>query len=164
MKRVLLLCLACMMLVSAVASAEVKKDKDSFTGGINAGSYTNLQPFFNTMYFRKTMSDGYVTYEFSISRIGGKNSILGDAPIEIKIDQYPVYELRDIRYRSSGPDSYGVKHSSSISVKIPADLADKIREAKRVAFQYEEVNGMRWPYVLPDDVLAEWKEVINTEA
>lgn len=164
MKRVLALCMACMVLLSAVASAEVKKGKDSFTGGLNVGSYVKPENFFDTMYFIKTISDGYISYEFSISRIRGKDSILGDAPIKIKVGQYPVCELKDYRYKATGPDSYGVKYNSDIKVKFPSELANQIKDAKRVAIQYEDVLGMEWPYVIPDDVLAEWKEVINTEA
>lgn len=164
MKRVLFLWMGCMLLVSTVASAEVKKGKDSFTNGINVGSYIQPENFFDTMFFIKTISDGTISYEFSISRIRGKNNILGDAPIQMKIDHYPVYELKHYRYKVTGPDSYGVEYNSDIKVKFPSELANQIKEAKRVAIQYEDVLGMEWPYVIPDDVLAEWKEVIATES
>lgn len=164
MKRVLLLCLACMMLVTAAVSAEVMKGKDSFTGGFYVSSWQYPEHFLKSIHFVKNIDEGVVSYDFSISRIRGKNSVLGNAPIEIKIDNYPVYDLKDYRYKLTGPDSYGVEYNSIIDVKFPTELAEKIKDAKRVAIRFEDARGIQYPYVLPDDVLAEWKEVINTEA
>lgn len=164
MKRVLVLCMACMVLVSAVASAEVKKGKDSFTGGFNVSSHVAAEPFLKVVHLVKNVSDGGIMYKLTLSCIGSNKNVLGDEPIEMKVDGQPVHELKDYRYKLSAANSYGVLYNSVIEIKLPLDLIDQIKETKRVAIRFRDARGISYPYVLPDDVLAEWKEVINTEA
>lgn len=164
MKRVLLLCLACMVLVSAVASAEVKKGKDNFTGGFNVSSHVAAEPFLKVVHLVKNVSDGGIMYKLTLSRIGSNKNVLGDEPIEMKVDGQPVYELEDYRYKLSEANSYGVLYNSVMDIKLPLNLIDRIKETKRLAIRFRDARGISYPYVLPDDVLAEWKEVINTEA
>lgn len=164
MKRVLLLFMVCMVFVSAVASAEVAKGKDSFTGGFNVSSHVAAEPFLKVLHLVKNVSDGGITYKLSLACIGSKENVLGDEPVEMKVDGQPVYELKEYRYKLSGPDSYGVLYNSVIDIKMPPELIGYIKETKRVAIRFRDARGISYPYVLPDDVLAEWKEVINTEA
>lgn len=162
MKRILILCMACIVLFSGVVSAKVSKGKDSFTEESYVSSYINPKLYFSAMHFTKRISQNQKTYSLSLSLIRMRNSVLGNAPIEIKIDNYPVDTLKDYRYRLTGPDSYGVEYNSVLDVKFPSELAEKIKDAKKVAIRYEDVKGMRWPYTLPEATLSEWKEVINS--
>lgn len=163
MKRIFVLCIALVIVMSAVASAEVKKGIDSFTGESYVSSWQEPHPFFKTINFSKNMFSETTTYTLSASYMGSKDSVFGDAPFEIKIDEYPICKLTDYRYKLTGPDSYGVKYYSVINIIFPDDLALKIKDAKKIAIRYEDARGIKYPYTLPDYVLSEWKEVINTE-
>lgn len=163
MKRVLVLCMVCMFLVSAVASAEVKKGKDSFTGGMNVHCEMK-SPYSDSMKFSKNITGKQAIYKIKIIKSNLKKYLIADIPIELKIDQYPVCELKDYIYQVTGPDSYGVSYSSIMESKISLDIIEKIKVSNRIAIRFRDNDATKYPYVLPDDVLAEWKEVINTEA
>lgn len=160
MKRVLLLCLACMVLLSAAASAEIKKDKDE-TGLYVASTITKPEIGFEVTFTKNVVNDEkfYRVYAFAHNKF--KENILKDAPISLLIDKYPSFDLEKYRYdMSKGVEEY----RSSIQADIPIDLIEKVKNGKDVSLW---CTGSGWAtsfILLAPDFLDEWKEVINTEA
>lgn len=71
LKRILILCIVSVFLMSLGANAQVSKGKDVFTNGVDVASFIQPDNFFNTIHFVKNISEGIAKYEFSISRIRG---------------------------------------------------------------------------------------------
>lgn len=49
-----------------------------------------------------------------------------------------------------------------LDYQIPKEVIEKLQTANRVALRFTQNSGSTFVYVLPDEVLAEWKQVINT--
>lgn len=164
MKRVLVLCMLIVVAFSGIVHAEIIKGTDSFSGEAYISSWQYPKPLLDTLNFHKDIkTDGEVSYTLSISQITSKDFVLEDFPIEVKIGNHAVQKLTDYRYKMTGPDSYGIKYNSMIDARFPAELAEMIKNAEKVAIRFEHAEGTRVPYVLPNNILSEWKEVIATE-
>ena len=82
--------------------------------------------------------------------------------IEIQIDEHPVHvlEVGDI---STTPTVSSVLFWFSVEVPVPQDIIYELKTARQVALRFQRVDAYSPVVVLPDNILAEWKEVINTE-
>lgn len=163
MKRILILCMACMVLMAGVASAEILKGRDSFTNGLSVSSSVEAKSIIQSMIFSKENDGGLLTYEIYIAETNMKEYIISNIPMEIKIDDFPTCKLKEYRYKITGPDSYGVNYNASITAIIPRDVVENIKNSKKVAIRFEDNYALRRIYVLPEATLNEWKQVIATE-
>ena len=161
LKKIVLI-LALIMLLTPVASAEVARGIDSFTGGTRVGSYSNVKDAVDSISLVKIISPGLVEYEISAGKRSTKEFLLSKTFIDIKIDNYTSHSIEIKKVELIPTDSPFV-HSSYVDAPISNEIVDEIKTAKRVALRFQTANGHSLVLVLPDTVLAEWKEVINTE-
>lgn len=151
----------------AVASAAITRNVDSFTGysAISSHIYDDKEVL-TEVNLKKTLSPTVSEYEIRLAGKGHKeirNFILGNSLVEVKVDDKPTYKL--------APDNYSIKPLagsygnivSNVTFGLSVQSADEIKGAKRVALRVTMEDGSRYVYILPDPVLAEWQQVINTE-
>ncbi|WP_312337241.1 hypothetical protein [Anaerospora hongkongensis] len=162
MRKIALILSLMMLLGITVASAEITRGEDTFTGAvtINSGVHEKESEL-KSLYFRKIPQSKNVDYEIEATRINFKEFIFKDTFMEIKVDdglvqQFPVKEAKNMSLVRES-DIY-----SSITVLLPNDMIPQINTAKRIALRFQTVAGP-YVYVLPASVLAEWKQVIATE-
>ncbi len=163
MKKVaLILCLA-MLLGIGVVSAEINRNSDYFSGGVSISSHTTMTYPVDRLSLIKTTGSASTEYSIFAKVTSSKEFSLVKTFIELKIDDAPTHSI-DIREGSSlqaTDNRYMI--SSSIKVPLAPEYIDEIKNAKRVALRFQTLGGYTPIYVLPDNVLAEWKEVIATE-
>lgn len=159
MKRIVIFCLISMFMVSAVASAEIKKDKDEM--GLYVCSTIEKKDIGFSVDFEKNVVGEEVFYRVSAyvhSKFG--EHMLKDKPISIYIDKYPAFYLD--RYRYGTTDGYKEYYSAITDAEVSVDLINKIQNGKNVQVWCSSRNGMLPLFLASEDFLNEWKEVINT--
>ncbi len=167
MKKIICLLSLFLLLNASLVNAEIRKGTDSFTNGISIRSYnepeSSLEPITS---FKKILSNESASYEIMLRKselIELKGMLLADSPLELKIGNNPVLEIKDYKYKiTKTHKDYLTFYNTVINAKIDKDVADKIRYADRVALRFECIN-YHDVYVLPDKVLNEWKQVIEVE-
>lgn len=80
--------------------------------------------------------------------------------MEVKIDE-TIYKANVVETKDYKDLYYGVGDLVCES-QLPEEAIEPLKSAEKVALRYHRENGYRDVVELPDDVLAEWKEVINT--
>ncbi|AJQ26921.1 hypothetical protein JBW_01571 [Pelosinus fermentans JBW45] len=146
-----------------VVSAEITRGIDTFTEGVTINSGINADPTnLKSLYFSKIIQpNAVVDYEIQATRINLKDFIFLDTFMEINIDNYSVQKIavKEAKKMSlvNKNDIY-----SNIIVSVPNGIVQEITSAKRIALRFQTAAGS-YVYVLPDPVLAEWQQVINTE-
>lgn len=162
MKRIIIALMLIVLFGMTVASAEITRGKDTFTGAIiiNSGVHEKTSEL-KALYFRKIPQLKNVDYQIEAVRINFKEFIFSDTFMEIKIDDSPIQELpvKEAKKMSLVRES---DIYSSITILLPDDIIPQINTAKRIALKFQTAAGP-YVYVLPDSVLAEWKQVIATE-
>jgi hypothetical protein len=171
LKKVALVLSLLILLGIGTASAEITRGEDTFTGGVRIRSYIEIEKPIQTLSFIKIVGDGFTGYEMSATRktydmpemrrIGIKESFV-KTNIEINIDGVSSHSI-GVQNLTLNPTNNSYIFTSGIKVVIPNDVSDKFKDAKRIALKFPIEDGTSLVYVLPDAVLAEWKEVINTE-
>lgn len=152
----------------ATVFAEIKEIPDKFTNGIIIrSSYTPVKEHFKIVYLSKIIDQKTITYEMLFSTETLKEFILDKSTIEIKIDTNPVYNIpvKDLSniYLNKGDPTIAQFYTSTVTAAIPDNIIFEIKSAKRVALRFHEMAGGSAIYILPDKVLTEWQQVINTE-
>lgn len=163
MRRILFLCIVVIIFVSAVANAEISEGKDSFTGEKYISSHVDMDRYFNTIHFIKRINENKSSYLLTLTLNQTKDEVISDIPIEIKIDNFSVYKMDDYRYKLNGPDSYGIEYTSYMDIRIPIDIASKLKDSEKVLIRYEVNRGLKYLFLVPENVLSEWKKVITTD-
>lgn len=162
MRKIALILSFMMLLGITLASAEITRGEDTFTGGKTINSGTSADPSeLKSLYFSKTVQVNAVEYEIQATRVTFKSFIFSSTFIELKIDENPVHKMV-VKETSMMPLVNKNDIYSSITVPVQNDIVQEIKDAKRIALRFQTVAGP-YVYVLPDSVLAEWKEVIDTE-
>jgi hypothetical protein len=150
------------------AEAKVYSKYDSFDNSQKVYSLVYDLGFFDKSLFTKfyprpNKPDDVTMYLLSLTKISFKEwyffSPKGSA---VKIDG-EIQELSTIDVsRDYKSTSYKPEMITSVMLNL-TPLADKIKTAQTVVFRIYFDNQASVDLVLPDAVLAEWKEVINTE-
>lgn len=161
MRRIAFFLLLIMIMGMAVASSEIRHGIDNFTGGkrYTSGNYLANQEWIG---LRKLIDGNIVTYEALFSEEELKNTKFSSNSGEIKIDDNPV-DMVVIKDISSNPTINNGISFIRLTALITVEQVERIKNANRVALKFYKVNGNPAVIVLPDTVLAEWKEVIATE-
>ncbi len=167
MKKITFVLFLIMLWGVSVASAEINRGQDSFTGyGTIKSCIYDEREIVTKVDFKKVLSPDMPTYELSLIGQGHKkirNFILSNSPTEIKVDENPAYKLSPSNYSiKQVPGSYE-KILSQLTFELPVENIDGFKNAKRIALRITMEDGTRYIYVLPAPVLAEWKQVISTE-
>lgn len=163
MKKLVLLFSCCIMIGISVCSAEIAKGIDQFTGGAKfiSGTKGEDDATLGNILFKKIVTGTTEEYFIEADNEAYKERILADKSIEIKIDDNPICLLGNSNYKTYSPINW--KMLAVLTVNVPDNIIIKLRDANRVALRFTRNNGSQFVYVLPDNVLAEWKQVIATE-
>ncbi|WP_434132767.1 hypothetical protein KIAC18_000298 [Sporomusa sphaeroides] len=163
MKRIALILVLIMVLGMAVASAEITQGKDKFTGGnkINSVTETSNPSELKQLVLRKIITGNSPSYELWGERFTTKNFLFKKTFLEMKIDDTPIISI-NVKETSAMTYMDGPNMFSWVTVPISSDIVEQIKIANRIALRFQTASGS-YVYVLPDAVLAEWKEVIAAE-
>lgn len=156
MKKIICLLSLFLFLNASLANAEIRKGTDEFSGKI----------------FFESKSYNIPTGAISLKKIGNNYKIIFWKPsisgekftrenIPIKIDD------NDVEFLTVEENIFNqiTKNIMDISIKskVSQDVINKIKVANRVALKFYKDKGEPVIIVLPDEVLAEWKQVIEVE-
>lgn len=163
MKKITLVLALIMLLGMSVTSAEIGRGTDDFDGSQWVTSGTVLNSNGEWIGFQRKTIGAEKEYYISLASKAFSYIKFAKEDAEIKIDDHPVGKMK-IKEVSSMPAPLDSK-MSYIDVKsvVPMEIVQQIKTAKRVAVKFYRENSVPEVYVLPDAVLAEWKEVINME-
>lgn len=163
LKKVAFILSLVMLLGIGQAGAEITRGEDKFTGSstINSWAKGTDSSQLKSLYFRKYVNTSPLAYEIEASKITFRDFIFLGTFLELKIDNNPVQQLpiKEAKQMSLVRES---DIYSSIIVPVPKTTVEEIGKATRIALRFQTASGS-YVYVLPDAVLTEWKEVINTE-
>lgn len=164
MKKLILLFLCCALMGGSICNAEIAKGVDQFTGGIKfiSGVKGDDEATLRSLLFKKILSGNTEEYFMEADNFSYKDHALTDNFIEMRIDDNPTYTCIKHAYMDVGPMEG--KFLAILTVKVPEEAIMQLKDAKRVALRFARNNGFQFVYVLPSEVLAEWKEVIKMEA
>lgn len=164
LKRIFLLSIMFLFLCGSIADAEIIKGKDDFTGGKTCYSTYKFSSD-ESICFTKIYDKNLENYELEF----WKKSLLGEnyarIPIEIKVDDNPIQkiEVKEINSLPTDPFSRTAPVVISNKADISQSIIGDIKDSRRVALKAYKDKYSPVIVVLPDTVLAEWKEVIETE-
>lgn len=151
-----------------VCSADISSKQDEFSGGRTIESKNfidySMRNLLDCIIYSKVVTKDAVKYALQTDvttiwdvpyqsiRINVDGDYTFDLPIS-NLDHWIVQEKKYDRTR------YIAKFD------IPNDAIEKIKNASRIALQctITRRSGNQFVYVLPDNVLDEWKQVIATE-
>lgn len=162
MKKIALI-LALMILGTMAVSAKIGHGTDDFDGSKWTTSGTSLDSGGKWIGFQRKTNDIEKEYYISFSLKTFNYIKFSKDAAEIKIDNLPVQKLM-VKDASSMPSPLEAKMSFiDVRVVVPIELVQQIGSAQRIAIRIFKENSVPEVYVLPDAVLAEWKQVIATE-
>ncbi|HML33858.1 hypothetical protein [Sporomusa sphaeroides] len=161
MKRIALVLVLIILTGTMVVSAEIRTGTDSFTGGsrYTSGNYLDDEKWVG---LRKIIDGDKMLYELLFSEKDLKHVKFTQDNGEIKIDNNPINSII-IKETSSMPTINSALSHIRLSATISLEQIEPIKNANRVAFRFCKTDGTTSIIILPDAVLAEWKDVINTE-
>lgn len=164
MKRFMLLLACCVLFGGGVSNAEISRGTDNFTGGdfIISGVDSNLSSNgkVSNISFCKTISAEKVIYEIFVKSKGLDRFTVSREDLQMNIDGRETYKIISTNRMDS---VIGGDHVVALDYTVENNVIEKIKDSGRVALKFTQNNGSQFVYVLPDDVLAEWKQVIATE-
>jgi uncharacterized protein YeeX (DUF496 family) len=158
LKKVALILLLAMLLGIGVASAKILTNQDKFTGGTRYTSYNDNLKGVSSIGLHKIIDNQNVNYELNVSAYALPKENFSKEYAEIKVGQNLAIKAEVKAVRLLPTLNY-----MSTDIKISDEAIQQILESERVALKLYVENGTPIVFVLPDNVLAEWKEVIATE-
>lgn len=165
LKKVALVLLLIMFIGLTVVSAEIRRGKDEFTNGSIIGSYINVNTsgVIDGISLTKTVTSNSSEYTIIAKNTTLKEFAFAKTFIEIRIDENLTHKIDVEKVSSTRVPSSSVDYRFSVVVPANEQIINELKGAKRVALRFQCVDNFSPVYVLPDNVLAEWKEVIATE-
>lgn len=161
MKKIALMLTLAMLLSMAVANAEITRGKDTFTNDIRISSVSNEVPSLQWIGFYKILGNNSIRQEIRVAAYSYPYRLFSSDYAELKIDEGPIYKLSVSNSKFTPITNTKIYIFSTLEVKD--EIAEKIRDAKRIELRLYRDNGSSFVMILPDNVLAEWKEVIALE-
>lgn len=162
MKKIILLSLIFILILLPSTQAKISEGHDSFTGGewYKSGNYIDGSNEWIGLY--KVISKKNVSYGITFSEETLHYIKFARETAEIKVDdnsikQIPITEVSSRPTLTTGISLIG------LTATVPQEQIEKIKIAQKVALKFKQENGTSVTVVLPDSVLAEWQQVINTE-
>lgn len=161
MRKIIILTLCYIFFCIGICNANVTiKNNDEFTGGtvITSKIFTdyNMSRYLDCIVFTKTATSNIARYTLQTD---ATTSLGSPKDIEINVDGDYLFEPIHTDIKSSLID-YRIRFV--INYDISDDMVEKIRNANRIALKCK-IGDFTKIYILPDEVLTEWKQVINTE-
>lgn len=147
--------------INAVSYAYIDRRVDSFDGTVTTYSvWLELCDLAQLTLIKVNKKLEGVHFEIDIATDVLKKYDFSKDFAEIKINNI-IYEMRVLKNQYYKDTDYGLYPISS-NVQIPEEAIKPLKSAEKVALRFHRENGHQDVVELPDDVLAEWKEVINT--
>lgn len=163
MKRIIFTVIS-ILLLGNIACAEISQGTDSFTGG---KTYTSGYHFAKdeSAYFGKILDSNSPIYKVSFWAKAMLGERYSKTPLEIKIDDMPIQtiEIKELPSIPTDPFNKNAPVLIRVEASVPSNIVDQIKIAKRVALKVYKDKFSPIIIILPENVLVEWKQVINTE-
>ncbi len=163
MKKVVgLLIMLCCLCLSQVSYAEFDKRVDSFDETIRFYSVNqDVSDFVQLNFYKSFSKDKNEYYRIYAATHFLKKYDFSKDYAELKIDgniyKVDVIKTEDYKYSNNG------LYSISLTVEIPNEIIDDLLASNKVSLRFHRENGWEDIVDLPDEVLAEWKQVIEME-
>ena len=148
--------------IVSIVNADIRKKIDSFdeTRIIRSVNQKigDLAQFNFTKNIGEKNSINYLLY--ASSHLMKNNAYTKDF-VEIKIDGeiYKINVTKNIDYKDTDHGLYAI----STTAQFTDESIKALKTASKVTLRFHRENGFTDVVQLPDNVLAEWKEVISTE-
>jgi hypothetical protein len=167
MRKIAFLVFAFFVFSMTTAFAEYKEIRDDFTNGWILRSDVELDKK-TEMWFAlldKQIDRNRTTYQMQLTKETIKEFLFANTSIEIKVDDNPIQSIsiKNLHNTFSHGVPEAMFYMTTITAALPEKVITEIQTAKRVAFRYQDTRGSNTTYILPDKVLTEWQQVINTE-
>ncbi len=146
---------------TSTSYAGIYRSTDKFDNSTRIASATaNLFPFSNTRIV-KIILDDINKYSIIVDKTLDDRKIIesnnyADDYAEIKIDD-DIYKMKIL---SAYVSKYSILYSEA---ELTDELVNKINIAKKVTIRFHKKDSTNDTLNLPDTVLNEWKQVINTK-
>jgi len=167
MRKTAFLVFAFFVFSMTTAFAEIKKFPDKFTNGVIVRSEYLADKDIKVIDFFKYIDQNSADYKVYFSKESLKDYAFEKSIVEIKVDNNQVHKINvsEITNIPSSKSFPGIAEFvyTSINAIVPNDVIGEIKTAKRVAFCLHFTNGITTVFVVPDPLLTEWQQVINTE-
>jgi len=163
MRKIAVLALIILAFGMATAFAEVKTFPDNFTNGLIVRSECLNDKEFKVIHFFKYIDQPSVKYSIYFSKETMQEFAFEGSFVEIKVDNNPVQKI-NVEEVVNFPIPRRPSFVTSFTrTTIPNDVITEIKTAKRVALRFHFMNGITSDFILPDSLLSEWQQAINTE-
>ncbi len=145
-----------------VVDAKIGRGIDDFDGSVSIASSNSIEAD-SWLSFRKKISDTSIEYFITSSSKTLRYINFSKEDAEIKINDLSIQRI-PVKEVSSIPSPMNSQMSFiNVTISVPAELVQQMASAQRLAVRIYKENSPPYVYVLPDPVLAEWQQVINTE-
>lgn len=145
-----------------IVDAKIGRGIDDFDGSVSIASSNSIEAD-GWLSFRKKISDISIEYFISSSSKTLRYINFSKEDAEIKIDDLPIQKI-PVKEVSSIPSPMNSQMSfTNVTILVPTELVQQMASAQRLAVRIYKENSPPYVYILPETVLAEWQQVINTE-
>lgn len=163
MKKIILMFVVMLMAGGSVASAKITHGVDEFEGAAIINSIQNPKDSgLVSLMFQKISGSKEQIFKIEVQANTFPKLTLAKEPVMIKIDDNLKHTLQVNGYKNITA-VFGRDVFTRLDVEVPLAVINELKVANRVALKFTQNNGSTFVYVLTDDVLNEWKEVIATE-
>lgn len=162
MKQIVLIFSLVMLLGIGPISAEILSGTDDFSQERWYKSSNFIQSDKEWVGLYKVFESNAVRYGILYSEEAMKQIKFSQKQADFKIDESIIKQV-DVTKVSFTPTLTTGINRIGINVIAPLDLIEQIKTAKNVSMRFYKENGAPVVLILPEPVLAEWKEVIATE-
>lgn len=144
--------------ISLSADAYISERRDDFDDSKHVESYNDVN-YLDGIGLKKIITRNKDTqYVISLSSdVKNKEQRYSKKSVKLKMDD----DIFEVKVLSSFQYSENI---STCEVEMPVDLVPKLIAAQKVSMRFYRENGLVNTINIPDNVLAEWKEVIATES
>lgn len=166
-KRIILMVLCFMVISFSVCSAEIRKGQiDTFDNSFRINSLNHSIGDIEQFNFYKKKNELNVEYSFYI-----RKECLYEIQFGYIIDKFQIkinddiYDLKVLK-QNTQLNSYSFGHAFGeiiATIDVKNELLNEFKNAKNIAVRLTYSDGTNDTANIPDEVLAEWKQVIATE-
>lgn len=162
LKKITLILFFMMFLTIAVASAEIRHEKDKAVNRTTIRSDNYVSESVDFISLIKTITPTSVQYEIVAEKRTIQDFAFTKTFIEVQSDEKPIHMI-EVGEVSTTPTVSSVLFWFSVKAPVQEEIINELKAAKQVTLRFQRVDDYSPVVVLPDNVLAEWKEVINAE-